>query len=95
MEGTTITFRTDAQLKKDAAKLYESLGMSLSTALNLFMRQSVMKQKFPCSLEYEISKDCTGTYPEGFFELFGADDDAAMRVAEELSYGQDSRREEL
>ena len=70
--STTITFRTDDELKKQATELFDSLGMNLSTALNLFMKQAVIKNKFPCSLEIGMVKDAKNTYPAHFFDLFGS-----------------------
>lgn len=43
----TSTYRVDAELKQQAAELYESLGMSLNTAINVFLRQSVREQRMP------------------------------------------------
>ncbi|MBT1169846.1 MULTISPECIES: type II toxin-antitoxin system RelB/DinJ family antitoxin [Bifidobacterium] len=43
----TSTYRVDADLKKQAAELYESMGMSLNTAINVFLRQSVKEQRMP------------------------------------------------
>lgn len=43
----TSTFRVDAELKAQAAALYESMGMSLNTAINVFLRQSVKEQRMP------------------------------------------------
>ena len=57
-----VTFRADEKLKKEAVQLYESLGMNFSTALNMFMRQSVGRKKFPCSIEAEIPGDYSYTY---------------------------------
>lgn len=73
--NTTITFRTDEKLKEEASKVYDSLGMNLSTALNLFMRQTVIKQKFPCSLDLDATKDIKASYPNDFFDLFGKGND--------------------
>lgn len=68
---TMVTFRTDEELKEKASAIYESLGMNLSTALNMFLRQTVIQQKYPCSLELDISRGAKNTYAPGFFELFG------------------------
>lgn len=69
--NTTITFRTDKQLKEDASKVFESMGMNLSTALNLFMKQAVLKKRFPLQLdEYSIS-DVSFVYNEDLSSLFG------------------------
>lgn len=43
----TSTYRVDAELKAQAAALYESMGMSLNTAINVFLRQSVREQRMP------------------------------------------------
>ncbi|MDD7542232.1 MAG: type II toxin-antitoxin system RelB/DinJ family antitoxin [Mobiluncus porci] len=72
MSGTTITIRTDSELKNDATKLFEGLGMNLSVAINMFLRQAVSKQKYPLSLDLEIGEGAKSSYPKGFFELFGA-----------------------
>lgn len=72
MGKTTVTFRTDEKLKEQASELFDSLGMSLTTALNMFMKQAVLRQKYPCSLEIELMKEISATYPIGFFELFGS-----------------------
>jgi DNA-damage-inducible protein J len=34
---TTITFRTDAELKADVEEILEDIGMNMSTAFNCFM----------------------------------------------------------
>ena len=54
---TTISFRTDQALKEQAVKIYKALGLNLTTALNMFLRQTVIQQKYPCSLELEIAQD--------------------------------------
>lgn len=43
----TSTYRVDAELKKQAAELYESMGMTLNTAINVFLRQSVREHRMP------------------------------------------------
>ena len=47
MKTVNVTFRIDDELKKEAEKLFGELGMSLSTALNVFVRQSVREQQLP------------------------------------------------
>lgn len=68
---TTVTFRTDEKLKKDASKIYEDLGINLTTALNMFMKQTVIQGKYPCSLETSVTENVVSTYPSYFFNLFG------------------------
>ena len=44
---TNLTIRLDSDLKKDCEALYAELGMSLSTAINVFLRQSQRKGGLP------------------------------------------------
>lgn len=53
MKNVNITLRVDEDLKKQADALFADLGMSISTAFNVFLRQSVREQKIP----FQISKD--------------------------------------
>ena len=68
---TMVSFRTDKALKEQASKIYESLGLNLTTALNMFLRQTVIQHKYPCSLELDAALDAKSTYEPGFFALFG------------------------
>ena len=36
-----ISFRTDDQTKTQAAELFRDLGLDMSTAINMFLRQSI------------------------------------------------------
>ena len=50
--GTTtlsarINFRTDEKTKKEAEELFCSLGIDMSTALNMFLKQAIREQALP------------------------------------------------
>lgn len=53
MSGTTtnISIRMDSDLKAQADTLFSELGMNLSTAFNIFVRQALREGKIP----FEIS----------------------------------------
>ena len=55
MAGTTtnISIRMDADLKAQADTFFEELGMNLSTAFNIFVRQSLRERRIP----FDISLD--------------------------------------
>lgn len=73
MNNSVITVRTDKRTKDLAVKLYESLGLNLSTAINMFLKQSIIKKKIPFELEtVDTFNDAKSTYPKGYFKLFGA-----------------------
>ena len=46
-----VTIRMDSDLKKQAEELFNELGMTMSTAFTIFVRQSVRQRKIP----FEIS----------------------------------------
>ena len=47
MKSVNVTFRVDEDIKQQADALFSELGMSLSTAFNIFLRQSVREQRLP------------------------------------------------
>ncbi len=47
MKNVNVTLRVDEELKKQADTLFDELGLSLSTAFNIFLRQSVREQQIP------------------------------------------------
>ena len=44
---TNISIRMDADLKKQADALFGELGMNITTAFNIFVRQAVREGKIP------------------------------------------------
>lgn len=47
---TTITIRTDKEVKKEAQQIFADLGLDLSTAINVFLRQVIIYQGIPFPL---------------------------------------------
>ncbi|EEX47855.1 type II toxin-antitoxin system RelB/DinJ family antitoxin [Jonquetella anthropi] len=47
MTTANVTFRLDEQLKHDAEELFSDLGLTLTGALTVFLRQSVREQRIP------------------------------------------------
>lgn len=45
--STNISIRMDSELKSAAEQLYSELGMNLSTAFNIFVRQSLREGGIP------------------------------------------------
>jgi len=53
VKNVNVTLRVDEDLKKQADKLFSELGLNLTTAFNIFLRQSVREQQIP----FQISKN--------------------------------------
>ena len=49
----TINVKTDSELKKQAENLFSDLGMNMTTAFNVFLRQAVRENRIP----FEITRD--------------------------------------
>lgn len=47
MARPTLNMRIDAELKEEAKRVYEELGMDLTTAITVFLKQSVRDRKLP------------------------------------------------
>ena len=53
MKNVNVTLRVDEDLKKQADVLFSELGLNLTTAFNIFLRQSVREQQIP----FQVSKN--------------------------------------
>jgi len=47
MPTTNINIRTDSETKARAQQVFSSLGLDMTTAVNLFLRQTVRMNDFP------------------------------------------------
>ncbi|HHX96653.1 MAG TPA: type II toxin-antitoxin system RelB/DinJ family antitoxin [Clostridia bacterium] len=50
-ETTNLTMRIDKELKDQAEQLFSELGMNMTTAFTVFIRQAIRERKIP----FEIS----------------------------------------
>ena len=53
MKNVNVTLRVDEDLKRQAETLFSELGLNLTTAFNIFLRQSVREQRIP----FQVSKN--------------------------------------
>lgn len=49
-----INVRIDPETKREAENLFKDLGMNISTAINLFLKQSIRNQALPFSVTKNI-----------------------------------------
>ena len=55
---TNISIRMDADLKAQADALFNELGMNLTTAFNIFVRQSLREGGIPFKVRLEQPNNC-------------------------------------
>lgn len=71
MKSVNVTIRVDEELKKQADSLFNDLGMNLSTAFNIFLKQSVREQGMP----FVISKNVPNVVTRAAMEAAENDED--------------------
>lgn len=47
MNATMVNIRLEANLKKEAENLFSDLGLTMTSAINIFLRQAVREQSIP------------------------------------------------
>ncbi len=56
---TNLNIRTDAEVKAAADKLFASLGMNMSTAVNIFLRQAIRTGGLPFEVRLDVPNETT------------------------------------
>ena len=59
----------DANLKKEAVSLFNDFGLDLSTAITLFLQQSVREQRIPFEIKKEIPNKVTEAALDEYEEM--------------------------
>ena len=54
MANTSMNIRLDSDVKKQAEELFSELGLNMTTAINIFLRQSIRQQRIPFDLKLDI-----------------------------------------
>ena len=53
MELVTVNVRMDREIKTEAENLFAELGITMSTAINIFVRQAIRQSKIPFEITAE------------------------------------------
>lgn len=85
---TTMTIRTNKEIKQEAQEIFSALGIDITTAINVFLRQAIASRGFP--FDVRLGGQNTGTFaahePETSTEIVLTDDEkidvAAARIME-------------
>ena len=59
MSTISTNIKIDPDLKKESQVLFENLGLNLSTAVNMFLRQAVREQAIPFRVGAPVPNDET------------------------------------
>lgn len=56
MSKTSMSVRLDSEVKEQAQQVFNSLGMDMTTAINIFLRQAIQYQGLPFDVRLDESK---------------------------------------
>ena len=59
MSATTMNIRVDSEIKDTAKQIFAELGLDLTTAVNIFLRQSIREHGIPFNLRLNIPNEET------------------------------------
>ena len=59
MPKTSMNIRMDSEIKHEAKKLFAEFGLDMTTAVNLFLRQSIREHRIPFEIRLEVSNQET------------------------------------
>ena len=66
MSMTNLNVRTDSAVKAEAERIYSALGLNMSTAINMFLRQSIIENGIPFDVKLNTPNAITAAaIPEG------------------------------
>ena len=60
---TTLSIKIDRDLKAQADSLFNDMGMSMTTAVNVFIRQAVQQQAIPFQIYRTVDADTKAAAP--------------------------------
>ena len=59
MATTNLNIRTDKGIKDEAEQIFNELGLTMTTAINIFLRTAVRERGIPFELKLEEPNDTT------------------------------------
>lgn len=62
---TNLNIRTDADVKAAAEQIFSELGLNLSSAVNIFLRQAIRQGGLPFEVKLDIPNETTAAIAEG------------------------------
>ena len=66
MTTTNLNIRTDKEIKEAAEKIYSSLGLNMTTAINMFLRASIRESGIPFDLKLnQLNEETIKAIEEG------------------------------
>ncbi len=59
MATTNLNIRTDKDVKNQAERIFNELGLNMTTAINLFLRAAIREHGIPFSMKLDVPNKTT------------------------------------
>ena len=59
MAATNLNIRTDKEIKDQADAIFSELGLTMTTAVNMFLRAAVREHGIPFALKLDVPNEVT------------------------------------
>ena len=59
MAATNLNIRTDKEIKDQADAIFSELGLTMTTAVNMFLRAAVREHGIPFALKVDVPNEIT------------------------------------
>ena len=56
MSKTSMSIRLDSEVKEQAQQVFSNLGMDMTTAFNIFLRQAIQYQGLPFDVRLDVNR---------------------------------------
>lgn len=77
MSSTNLNIRIDKEVKRQAEELFSELGISMTAAINIFLRTAIRENGIPFELKLNVPNDETAR---------------AIEEGRKLAYDKDAKR---
>ena len=61
MESTNLNIRTDKEVKAQAERIFDALGLNMTTAVNIFLRQAIRENGIPFEVKLSVPNETTAS----------------------------------
>lgn len=59
MATTNLNIRTDKEVKDQADKIFNELGLNMTTAINIFLRSAIREHGIPFAVKLDVPNETT------------------------------------
>ena len=94
MDSMNVTLRVDRNVKQEADKLFASLGLSFSAAVNMFLQKAIRSKSIPFEVSLQTKEEADRAALTAALKTLLASQEAQARIGS-IHKGSDSTIEAI